>query len=55
MNRWSKFTDKELYMLKRIAIESSYEIFVNGAYDEEERELYTSLLNELIVANSERD
>jgi hypothetical protein len=49
-SRFSAFTDDELYMLKRQAIESSYEIEISGKYSEKEKAMHNAILNEIIDA-----
>ena len=55
MNRWSNFTDAELYILKRMAMESSWNICMEKNYSEPERLLHNDLLNELTTADSDRE
>jgi len=45
MNKYEHFSDDELYMLKRQAIESSARIVIDGTYSESEISTHTSLLN----------
>jgi len=47
MNKFEHFTDDELYILKRQAIESSWEICGCGAYNEFEIRLHEKLMNEI--------
>jgi len=47
MNKFEHFTDDELYILKRQAIESSWEICGCGAYNEFEVRLHEKLMNEI--------
>ena len=49
------FTDDELYMLKRQAIESSYDIGCVGDYNTEEKQLHHKLLNAIIDEIKKRD
>ena len=48
MNRFSSFNDEELYMLKRQAIESSWNIVCEDRYSKEEVEVHSNLVNEII-------
>lgn len=48
-NRFKEFTDDELYMLKRQAIESSFEIVMMDKYEEELVKIHGELLNEIIL------
>lgn len=54
MNRLKYFTNDEVYILKRQAKESSFEITMCGRYNEHEVETHTKLLNELIREDSIR-
>jgi len=47
MNKFEHFTDDELYILKRQAIESSWEICSCGSYNEFEIRLHKKLMNEI--------
>ena len=53
-NKYEFFTDDELYMLSRQAIESSYEIVESDNYSGEERLLHNKLLNEIIKEQKRR-
>ena len=48
MSRFKEFSDEEIYILSRQAIESSYEILMSETYNESEQDLHRKLLNELI-------
>lgn len=48
MNKFEHFTDDELYILKRQAIESSWEICSCGVYTEFDLRLHEKLMNEII-------
>lgn len=48
MNKFEHFTNDELYILKRQAIESSWEICGCGSYNEFEVRLHEKLMNEII-------
>ena len=54
MSRLKDFTDNEVYMLKRMAMESSWNICMKAKYSEEEIKLYEALLNELGNEDSNR-
>ena len=54
MNRWSNFTDSEIYMLKRMTIESSFEIMIYSNYDEQQKKLHADLMNELTKEDADR-
>lgn len=47
-NRLDRFTDAELYILKRALIESSGEIALSGLYNDAEIKIHGQLLNEII-------
>lgn len=49
-NRFNDFTENELYMLKRQAIESSANIVMTSKYTSEEIEIHNRLLSEIIEA-----
>jgi len=51
-NRFDKFTDKELYLLNRHAVESTHSILAldNILYTKEERAIHTDLLIEINAA-----
>jgi hypothetical protein len=49
MSRWDCFNDDEIYILKRQAIESSYEIVMSGNYDKAWASTHTELMNELSI------
>jgi predicted transposase len=47
--KFAAFTDDELYMLKRQAIESSYNIIMDGEkYNEYKKKMHGELLNQII-------
>ena len=46
--KWEHFSNDELYMLKRQAIESSYEIVMTEKYNSTEIQIHNKLLNEII-------
>jgi len=48
MRRFKAFTDNEVYILSRMAMESSFEITCTGNYNKFQAELACDLLNELI-------
>ena len=48
MNKFEHFTDDELYILKRQAIESSWEITCSGGYSEYNVKLHGKIMNEII-------
>lgn len=54
MSRWSGFTDDEIYMLKRMAIESSCEIIRGDRYHDDDKQIHTDILNDLIVESKRR-
>ena len=47
-NKYTIFSDSELYMLKRALIESSFKICCEGNYNDYEINLHNTLLNEII-------
>ena len=47
VSKFEHFTDNELYILKRQAIESSWEICACGSYNEFEIRLHEKLMNEI--------
>ncbi len=54
--RFENFTDDELYMLSRQAIESSAEIVVlSDSYTEYQRHIHDKILNELLEERKIRD
>ncbi len=48
MRKFEHFTVNELYILKRQAIESSWEIVMSGKYNIYEGEIHNQLMNEII-------
>lgn len=54
-NRFSEFTDEELYILERQAVESSFSIVMEDKYSQNEIETHKRLINEIIQAIKERD
>lgn len=48
MRKYELFTDDELYILKRQAIESSSNIVMSGRYTEYSMNIHNSLMNEII-------
>lgn len=48
MSRFEKFTENEVYILFRQAMESSAEIVMMGDYNNQEIKIHNNLLNELI-------
>ena len=48
MSRFDQFTENEVYILFRQAMESSAEIVMMGNYNQEEIKLHNNLLNEMI-------
>ncbi len=55
IQRFDKFTDDELYILKRQSIESSCNIVMSGDYNEHEIEIHGVLINEIIDNIKERE
>lgn len=55
MNKFEHFTDDELYILKRQAIESSWKICGCGAYSEYKVKLHGKLMNEIIEEIKRRE
>ena len=55
MNKFEYFTDKELYILKRQAIESSWVIIMSGEYNDYEGKIHNQLLNEIIEEIKRRE
>ena len=55
MNRFKEFTDDEVYVLSRQAIESSYNIICEKNYNEDEIKIHTDLMNELVDERKLRD
>lgn len=53
-NKYELFTDDELYMLLRQALESSYEIVESGRYSKEEILLHDEIINEIIEEQKRR-
>lgn len=55
-SRFNKFSDKELYLLHRHAVESSHDILAldNEGYSKEERAMHMDLLVELSAAVNSR-
>lgn len=53
-NKYALFNDDEIYMLKRQAMESSYNIVMTGRYNEDEIKIHTMLLNELSDEDKKR-
>jgi hypothetical protein len=53
-SKYKGFTDNEIYILSRQAIESSYEITMIGKYPEDEQEIHSQLLKELIDERKRR-
>lgn len=47
-NKFCPFTDDELYILTRQAIESSWEIMNNDIYTLQEKQMHETLLNALL-------
>ena len=46
-NKFEHFTDDELYILKRQAIESSCKIVMSGKYNDYEGKIHNQLMNEI--------
>ena len=46
-NKFEKFTDDEIYVLKRQAIESSANIMLSGRYEPDFRKAHGDMLNEI--------
>lgn len=46
-NKFNLFTDDELYVLKRQAIESSFEIMMGERYDKDFKKAHGKILNEI--------
>lgn len=53
-NKYENFTDDEIYILSRQAIESSLEIVMSGNYQKAAAEIHNRLLNELIAERRDR-
>ena len=53
-SKYKDFSDKELYMLKRHAIESAFHIMMEGEYTKEEQKIHVLLLSEAINEIRER-
>lgn len=54
-NKYALFSDNEIYILKRQAMESSYNIVMTGRYNEDEINIHTTLLNELSDEDQKRE
>ena len=54
MSRLDQFNDNEIYLLKRMAIESSWTIVMSGKYSKEEIKLHNKLLNEFTEEDGRR-
>lgn len=54
INKYENFTDDEIYILSRQAIESSFEIVMSGNYQKAAAEIHNRLLNELIAERRDR-
>lgn len=54
MNRLKGFTDEEVYLIKRVFAEASFEIAMTDRYTEEQIKLYDDLYNEIIEEDRER-
>lgn len=54
-DKYKGFSNEELYMLKRQAIESSNEILTSYFYSEEQKKLHECLLNEIVEEIKERE
>ena len=48
MSRFDKFTEDEVYILFRQAMEASAEIVMMGSYNNQEIKIHNDLLNEMI-------
>lgn len=48
MSRFDKFTEDEVYILFRQAMEASAEIVMMGNYNKQEIKIHNDLLNEMI-------
>jgi hypothetical protein len=48
MSRFDQFTENEVYILFRQAMEASAEIVMMGNYNKQEIKLHNNLLNEMI-------
>ena len=55
MGRFNQFSDDELYMLKRQAVESSFNIVMTGKYTDSQVAMHGNLLNEVIQEIEERE
>lgn len=53
--RFKDFTDDEVYMLSRQAIEASFEIMMKSRYNEYEAKIHSALMNELADENKLRE
>ncbi len=47
-DKFKMFTDDELYILKRQAIESSSRIVMSGSYSDNEIKIHNNIINEII-------
>lgn len=52
--KYESFTDDEIYVLSRQAIEASWDITMTGKYNEPEVKLHNKLMNELIDERKRR-
>lgn len=55
MSRFCDFDDNELYMLKRQAIEASYNIVMENKYSAQEIKMHNKLLNEIVSECGKRE
>ena len=55
MTRFKEFTDDELYVLKRQAVESSWEIIMSGNYAEDLTPIHSKIWNEVLEEISNRE
>lgn len=53
-NRFKEFSDDEIYMLSRQAIEGSFEIVIGDKYSKEEKQIHSKLINELADERKKR-
>lgn len=54
-DKFQYFSDAELYVLKRHAIESSYEIVMTDKYSKDVKKIHGVLMNEIIEEIKRRD
>ena len=52
--KYKHFSDDEIYILSRQSIEASYNIMCNALYGEQEKLIYSNLMNELAMERNRR-